>query len=75
MLSVHIDYEPIAAAFAGWFDEHVLKPETKPPWQDNRSVAKWLEDELRRSKNSRKHIPSHQDQIGGSPTVGEWDLK
>jgi hypothetical protein len=64
MLSVHIDYEPIAAAFAGWFDEHVLKPETKPPWHDNRSVAKWLEDELRKSKNSRKHIPSHQDQIG-----------
>lgn len=69
MLSVHIDYEPIAAAFAGWFDEHVLKPGIKPPWQDNRSVANWLEDELRKSRNSRQHFQSHQHQIDGSPRL------
>ena len=45
MLNVHIDYAPIAAAFAGWFDDYVLK-EADPPWQDNRAVADWLEDQL-----------------------------
>lgn len=52
MLSIHIDYAPIAAAFAGWFDEHVLKAATDPPWQDNRSVAQWLEAELASSRGS-----------------------
>lgn len=46
MLNVHINYAPIAAAFAGWFDDHVLKA-ANPPWQDNRAVADWLEGELR----------------------------
>lgn len=46
MLNVHIDYAPIAAAFAGWFDDYVLKA-ANPPWQDNRAVADWLENELR----------------------------
>ena len=66
MLSVHIDCAPIAAAFAGWFDEHVLKPETTPAWQENRSVANWLEDELRKSKNSSHRISGQQDQTGSS---------
>ena len=39
LLNIHIDYAPIAAAFAGWFDQHVLKAAADPPWQDNRSVA------------------------------------
>jgi transcriptional regulator with XRE-family HTH domain len=47
MLNVHIDYAPIAAAFAGWFDDYVLKA-ADPPWQDNHAVANWIEDELRR---------------------------
>ena len=45
MLNVHIDYAPIAAAFAGWFDDYVLKA-ADPPWQDDRAVADWLEDQL-----------------------------
>ena len=45
MLNVHIDYAPIAAAFAGWFDDYVLKA-ADPPWQDNHAVADWLEKEL-----------------------------
>jgi transcriptional regulator with XRE-family HTH domain len=45
MLNVHIDYAPIAAAFAGWFDDYVLKA-ADPPWQDNHAVANWLEEEL-----------------------------
>lgn len=53
MLNVHIDYAPIAAAFAGWFDEHVLKAAVDPPWQDNRKVADWLEAELGKSRHSR----------------------
>ena len=47
MLNVHIDYAPIAAAFAGWFDDYVLKAAV-PPWQDNHAVADWLEKELRK---------------------------
>ena len=46
MLNVHIDYAPIAAAFAGWFDERVLKAAVDPPWHDNRRVADWLEAQL-----------------------------
>ena len=53
MLSIHIDYAPIAAAFAGWFDEHVLKAAVDPPWQDNRSVADWLEAELQAARRPR----------------------
>jgi hypothetical protein len=49
MLSVHINYAPIATAFAAWFDEHVLRAANDPPWQDNRSVANWLKAELERS--------------------------
>ena len=49
MLSVHIHYAPIAAAFAGWFDERVLKAAVHPAWQDNREVADWLEAELEAS--------------------------
>jgi hypothetical protein len=45
MLNVHIDYAPIAAAFAGWFDDYVLKA-ADPPWHDNHAVANWLEDQL-----------------------------
>ena len=45
MLNVHIDYAPIAAAFAGWFDDYLLKA-ADPPWQDNRATADWLEDQL-----------------------------
>jgi hypothetical protein len=47
MLNVHIDYPPIAAAFAGWFDDYVLKA-ADPPWQDNHAVANFIEDELKR---------------------------
>jgi hypothetical protein len=47
MLNVHIHYAPIAEAFAGWFDERVLRPAVRPAWQDNRGVADWLEGELR----------------------------
>ena len=53
MLRIHINYAPIAAAFAGWFDEHVLKAAVDPPWQDNRSVAGWLEAELEASRRAR----------------------
>ena len=53
MLSIHIDYAPIAEAFAGWFDEHVLKAAVDPPWQDNRSVASWLETTLEASRRPR----------------------
>lgn len=53
MLSIHINYAPIAAAFAGWFDEHVLKAAIDPPWQDDRSVAAWLEAELEASRRAR----------------------
>ena len=53
LLNIHIDYAPIAAAFAGWFDEHVLKAAVDPPWQDNRSVASWLETELEASRHLR----------------------
>jgi hypothetical protein len=49
MLNVHIDYAPIAAAFAGWFDDYVLKA-ADPPWHDNHAVANWLEDELGRTR-------------------------
>ena len=47
MLNVHIDYAPIAAALAGWFDDYALKA-ADPPWQDNHAVANWIEDELKR---------------------------
>ena len=47
VLNVHINYAPIARALAGWFDERILKAALKPAWQDNRSVADWLEKELR----------------------------
>ena len=53
LLNIHIDYAPIAAAFAGWFDEHVLKAAVDPPWQDNRRVASWLEAELEASGRPR----------------------
>ena len=53
MLDVHIHYAPIAEAFAGWFDERVLKAAVDPPWQDNRGVADWLEAELEASKRPR----------------------
>ena len=53
MLNVHIDYAPIAAAFAGWFDEHVLKTAVDPPWYDNRKVADWLETKLGKARHSR----------------------
>ena len=53
MLNVHIHYAPIAAAFAGWFDERVLKAAVDPPWQDNREVANWLEAELKASARPR----------------------
>ena len=53
MLNVHIKYAPIAAAFAGWFDEHVLKAAVDPPWQDNHKVADWLEAELQASARPR----------------------
>jgi transcriptional regulator with XRE-family HTH domain len=49
MLNVHIDYAPIAAAFAGWFDDYVLKG-ADPAWQDNHAVANWLEEQLGRLK-------------------------
>jgi hypothetical protein len=52
MLSIHIDYAPIAVAFAGWFDEHVLKAAVDPPWQDNHKVADWLEAELGKSRHA-----------------------
>lgn len=52
MLNVHIDYAPIAVAFAGWFDEHVLKAAVDPPWQDNHKVADWLEAELRNTRHA-----------------------
>jgi hypothetical protein len=45
MLNVHIDYAPIAAALAGWFDDYALKA-ADPPWQDNHAVANWLEGQL-----------------------------
>jgi hypothetical protein len=51
MLNVHIDYAPIAAAFAGWFDDYVLKA-SDPPWQDNHAVANWLEDQLGKSRRT-----------------------
>jgi transcriptional regulator with XRE-family HTH domain len=50
MLSAHIECSPIADAFAGWFDEHVLKAAVDPPWQDHHRVAEWLEKELEQSK-------------------------
>jgi hypothetical protein len=50
ILNVHIDYAPIAAAFAGWFDDYVLKEAVE---HDNRRVAEWLEAELDRSRPSR----------------------
>jgi hypothetical protein len=46
MLNIHIHSAPIAGAFAGWFDEHVLKAAMYPAWHDNRGVADWLEAEL-----------------------------
>ncbi len=52
MLNVHIDCAPIAAAFAGWFDDYVLKA-ADPPWQENHKVADWLETELGKSKRAR----------------------
>jgi hypothetical protein len=52
MLNVHIDYAPIAVAFAGWFDEHVLKAAVDPPWQDNHKVADWLEAEFGKSRHA-----------------------
>jgi hypothetical protein len=52
MLNVHINYAPIAVAFAGWFDEHVLKAAVDPPWQDNHKVADWLEVELGKSRHT-----------------------
>lgn len=52
MLNVHIKYAPIAAAFAGWFDEHVLKVAVDPPWQDNHKVADWLEAKLGESRHA-----------------------
>ena len=58
MLNVHINYAPIAAAFAGWFDEHVLTAAVDPPWQDNRSVARWLEAELEASRRQRPPGPA-----------------
>lgn len=53
MLNVHIHNAPIAEAFSGWFDERVLKTAVHPFWQDNHSVADWLETELR--DHSRSH--------------------
>jgi hypothetical protein len=50
MLSAHIDCPPIADAFAGWFDEHVLRTATDPPWQDNHRVASWIEKQFQESK-------------------------
>ncbi len=52
MLNIHIHSAPIAGAFAGWFDEHVLKTATHPGWQDNRDVADWLENELQKHGRS-----------------------
>jgi hypothetical protein len=51
MLNVHIDYAPIAAAFAGWFDDYVLKA-ADPPWHDNHAVANWLEEQLSTSSGA-----------------------
>ena len=53
MLNVHIRYAPIAEAFAGWFDERVLKAAIHPSWQDNHGVADWLEVELQQHGRSR----------------------
>lgn len=53
MLNAHIHYAPIAEAFAGWFDERVLKSAIHPAWQDNRGVADWLEAELQ--EHGRSH--------------------
>lgn len=50
MLDVHIDCTSIATAFAGWFDEHVLKAANDPPWHDNRKVANWLQEQLDESR-------------------------
>ena len=56
MLSVHIDCGPIATAFAGWFDEHVLKAAQDPPWHDNRKVANWLQEQLdKRDTDAQDH--------------------
>lgn len=52
MLSAHIDCAPIADAFAGWFDEHVLKTAAEPPWQDNQRVASWIEEKFNQTKRS-----------------------
>ena len=52
MLNIHIHSAPIAGAFAGWFDEHVLKTAVHPAWQDNRGVADWLEAELQKHGRS-----------------------
>jgi hypothetical protein len=53
MLNVHIRYAAIAEAFAGWFDERVLKAVVHPSWQDNNGVADWLQAELQRHRPSR----------------------
>lgn len=53
MLNVHIRYAAIAEAFAGWFDERVLKAAVRPSWQDNHGVADWLQAELQRHRRSR----------------------
>ena len=53
MLNVHIRYAAIAEAFAGWFDERVLKAAVHPSWQDNNGVANWLQTELQRHGHSR----------------------
>jgi hypothetical protein len=53
MLDVHIHHAPIAEAFAGWFDERVLRAAVHPAWQDNRGVADWLEAELQ--EHGRSH--------------------
>ena len=54
MLDIHIDCAPIATAFAGWFDEHVLKAAEDPPWNDNRRVAAWLEKQLNKVRQLRR---------------------
>jgi hypothetical protein len=52
MLNIHIHSAPIAQAFAGWFDEHVLKTAIYPAWQNNHDVADWLQGELQEHERS-----------------------
>jgi transcriptional regulator with XRE-family HTH domain len=52
MLSAHIDCAPIAEAFAGWFDEQILKTATSPPWHDHHRVADWIEKRLEEARRS-----------------------